>query len=332
MMRGRAFAKDYGTLIVDGPFEGVSARAVVVIDADDRVVHAEPRPGDRRRAGLRRRSRRDLKVTRTVGYNAPAMDYAIEGFQIEKSFVEEAVVEEIFTRPFVARGSRVDALRGVDLHVKTGEIFGLLGPNGAGKTTLVKILSCLILPDRGRATIGGEDVRHENKVKAQIGLVHSDERSFYWRLAGPGQPPLLCPAVRRPQGADRVANRRAPPQGGSRRGRFAPVLRLLVGDEAAPGDRARAAPRPADPAHGRADAQPRPGGLARRCARSSATSSRGRDGKTILLATHNLREAEALCDRIAILVEGHRAAGSGRSPRYAGGGSTSANSGSRSEA
>ena len=41
MMRGRAFAKDYGTLIVDGPFEGVSARAVVAIDAKDRVVHAE---------------------------------------------------------------------------------------------------------------------------------------------------------------------------------------------------------------------------------------------------------------------------------------------------
>ncbi|HEX4825148.1 MAG TPA: thiol peroxidase [Candidatus Polarisedimenticolaceae bacterium] len=41
MMRGRAFAKDYGMLIVDGPFEGLTARAVVVIDRDDRVVHAQ---------------------------------------------------------------------------------------------------------------------------------------------------------------------------------------------------------------------------------------------------------------------------------------------------
>lgn len=41
MMRGRAFAKAYGTLLVDGPFEGVSARAVVVVDAADRIVHAE---------------------------------------------------------------------------------------------------------------------------------------------------------------------------------------------------------------------------------------------------------------------------------------------------
>jgi thiol peroxidase len=41
MMRGRSFAKDYGVLIVDGPFEGLAGRAVVVIDRDDRVVHAE---------------------------------------------------------------------------------------------------------------------------------------------------------------------------------------------------------------------------------------------------------------------------------------------------
>lgn len=41
MMRGRAFAEDYGALIVDGPFEGVCARALVVIDAGDRVIHAQ---------------------------------------------------------------------------------------------------------------------------------------------------------------------------------------------------------------------------------------------------------------------------------------------------
>lgn len=41
MMRGRAFAKDYGVLVVDGPFEGVTGRAVVVIDRDDRVTHAQ---------------------------------------------------------------------------------------------------------------------------------------------------------------------------------------------------------------------------------------------------------------------------------------------------
>lgn len=41
MMRGRGFAKDYGALITDGPFEGISARAVVVVDARDKVVHTQ---------------------------------------------------------------------------------------------------------------------------------------------------------------------------------------------------------------------------------------------------------------------------------------------------
>ena len=111
------------------------------------------------------------------------MDYAIEGFQLAKSFAKKRSLRDLLTRPFV-RPDRVEALRGVDLHVKTGEIFGLLGPNGAGKTTLVKILACLVLPDRGRAVVGGFDVRKENDVKPQIGLVHADERSFYWRLSG----------------------------------------------------------------------------------------------------------------------------------------------------
>src|SRR5262245_31068325 len=111
------------------------------------------------------------------------MDHAIEGFELAKSFAKKRSLTELFTKPFTAP-TRVPALRGVDLQVRKGEIFGLLGPNGAGKTTLVKILSCLVLPDRGRAVVGGYDVRDENRVKAQIGLVHSDERSFYWRLSG----------------------------------------------------------------------------------------------------------------------------------------------------
>jgi ABC-type multidrug transport system ATPase subunit len=64
------------------------------------------------------------------------MDYAIEGFQIEKSFAKKRSLTDLLTKPFASPG-RIDALRGVDLHVKTGEIFGLLGPNGAGKSTLV---------------------------------------------------------------------------------------------------------------------------------------------------------------------------------------------------
>jgi len=63
------------------------------------------------------------------------------------------------------------ALRGIDLTVPEGRVVALLGPNGAGKTTLVRILSTLILPDRGRAVVDGFDVvRQPTAVRRSIGL------------------------------------------------------------------------------------------------------------------------------------------------------------------
>jgi ABC-2 type transport system ATP-binding protein len=63
------------------------------------------------------------------------------------------------------------ALRGVDLRVETGRVFGLLGPNGAGKTTAVRILTTLLLPDEGSAWVAGIDVvREPAKVREHIGL------------------------------------------------------------------------------------------------------------------------------------------------------------------
>jgi ABC-2 type transport system ATP-binding protein len=65
----------------------------------------------------------------------------------------------------------VHALRGVDLGVDTGSVFGLLGPNGAGKTTAVRILTTLLLPDEGSARVAGIDVvREPGKVRERIGL------------------------------------------------------------------------------------------------------------------------------------------------------------------
>lgn len=68
-------------------------------------------------------------------------------------------------------GRSVRALDGVSLQVPTGTVLGLLGPNGAGKTTAVNVLTTLLRPDSGRATVDGVDViRHPDEVRRRIGL------------------------------------------------------------------------------------------------------------------------------------------------------------------
>jgi ABC-2 type transport system ATP-binding protein len=79
----------------------------------------------------------------------------------------------------------VKAVNSVDLQVRRGELFGLVGPNQAGKTTLIKLLCTLILPSTGNAVVNGFDVSaRQDRVRASIGLVAGDDRSFYWRLTG----------------------------------------------------------------------------------------------------------------------------------------------------
>jgi len=86
---------------------------------------------------------------------------------------------------FEARQPEKCAVDGVTLQVDEGEIFGLVGPNGAGKTTLIRMLSTMVLPTSGTARVGGFDViANEREVRSLVGVVSSNERSFYWRLTG----------------------------------------------------------------------------------------------------------------------------------------------------
>jgi ABC-2 type transport system ATP-binding protein len=80
--------------------------------------------------------------------------------------------------------SNVDALRGLNLTVKQGEILGLLGPNGAGKTTLISILAGFVKPTQGEGLIEGKSIfRQTGDVKKIIGLV-PQELSLYASLTG----------------------------------------------------------------------------------------------------------------------------------------------------
>src|SRR3954449_135347 len=78
-----------------------------------------------------------------------------------------AIVVEGLERAF----DKVLAVQGIDLAVEEGEIYGFLGPNGAGKTTTVRMLTTLLLPTGGSATVGGHDVvREARQVRRSIGV------------------------------------------------------------------------------------------------------------------------------------------------------------------
>jgi ABC-2 type transport system ATP-binding protein len=99
---------------------------------------------------------------------------------VKESTKEESIKEPANDSAVVVRGLEkkygdVEAVRGIDFEVKTGEVFGFLGPNGAGKSTTIKILCTLAQPTAGSATVAGFDVvKERDSVRANIGLVFQE--------------------------------------------------------------------------------------------------------------------------------------------------------------
>jgi ABC-2 type transport system ATP-binding protein len=79
----------------------------------------------------------------------------------------------------------VEAVQGISFSVRKGELFGIVGPNGAGKTTTVKMLSTLLLPTSGTASIFGLDiVKNTNQIRPRIGFTFGGNKGLYSRLSG----------------------------------------------------------------------------------------------------------------------------------------------------
>ncbi|NHJ84902.1 MAG: ABC transporter ATP-binding protein [Asgard group archaeon] len=109
-------------------------------------------------------------------------DFSVNGNEDDESTISETKLKKgiILKRKI----KHTHALNEISLEIKQGEIFGLLGPNGAGKTTLTKIISTLVLPDKGTILVNNYDVRtNPTPVRASIGLVTGGERSLYWKMS-----------------------------------------------------------------------------------------------------------------------------------------------------
>jgi ABC-2 type transport system ATP-binding protein len=120
-----------------------------------------------------------VSASSLAGGTAATHAVVLEG--ISKSFPVRRTWGEMLRHPTLT--PRAPVLQNINLAVTEGEFFGLLGPNGAGKTTLFKMLATLVLPDAGTATVGGYDVVAESqKVRSVLAPVIADERSLYWRL------------------------------------------------------------------------------------------------------------------------------------------------------
>lgn len=195
-------------------------------------------------------------------------------------------------------------LDGVTLHVPRGEIFGLVGANGAGKTTLLKILSTVLLPERGSVMVDGIDALADPAlVRRRLAVVPADERALFWRVSAKENVRLFASlyglrGAARDSAVDRALDLVGLAQVGRQQvGSFSSGMRqrtliaralvtrppILILDEPT---------RSLDPVTARE---------LRRFVRDVLCRELG---ATIVLATHSTEEALQLCDRAALLVRG----------------------------
>ncbi len=192
-------------------------------------------------------------------------------------------------------------LNDVTISVAPGEIFALLGPNGAGKTTLINILSTLVLPDAGTATVGGFDVvRDPLAVRRSIGLTGQsaavdevltgvENLRMMGRLFGLSRPASAARADELLERFDLVgaARKRAKTYSGGMRRRLDLAISLIVAPDVLFLDEPTT-------------------GLDPRSRQELWTVIRSlrEDGRTVFLTTQYLEEADQLADSVAVLSSG----------------------------
>ncbi|MGC4852046.1 ATP-binding cassette domain-containing protein [Micromonospora sp. DT4] len=195
----------------------------------------------------------------------------------------------------------VDAVRGVNLQVAEGEIFGFLGPNGAGKTTTLRMLATLIEPDGGEATIAGADLRKDPaEVRRRIGYVPQggstwdestarEELVLHARMYGIGKADAQQRAVRALDAFQltEYADRKCKTYSGGQRRRVEIALGIIHEPKIVFLDEPTTGLDPQSRAH-----------------MWDEIRRLRNDGMTVFITTHYLDEADALCDRIAIMDNG----------------------------
>ncbi|MGC5018544.1 ATP-binding cassette domain-containing protein [Micromonospora sp. DT47] len=195
----------------------------------------------------------------------------------------------------------VDAVRGVNLKVAEGEIFGFLGPNGAGKTTTLRMLATLIEPDGGEATIAGADLRKDPaEVRRRIGYVAQggstwdestarEELVLQARMYGIAKAEAHRRAARALDAFQltEYADRKCRTYSGGQRRRVEIALGIIHEPRIVFLDEPTSGLDPQSRAH-----------MWDEIRRLRA------EGMTVFITTHYLDEADALCDRIAIMDNG----------------------------